>query len=155
MDHYKVCFETYLESFKAINENPNYKKCSQLEQLFRFKLESLMNWSYHDICTEVCGTENIDSKKILLSNIDFDGMSIQELEINFKAFYTTHFFLSTSAYCKVLETIQAIFTYFFKICCCYECWPDRKLFVFLQSKLFCVYRKKIVNSLAPVLIDSE
>ena len=92
MDHYRVCFKTYLESFKELDTNPDYKKCSRLEQLFQFKLESLMNWSYHDICTEVCGTENIGFKETLLSNIDFDGMSIQDLEINFGIFYTPQFF---------------------------------------------------------------
>ena len=155
MEHYSECFQAFQESFRLFELQTNVKKCNQMDRLFRFKLESLMIWSLQDLTSEVtCKNSGTYEGKNLLDSIDFDCDSIEELQLKFESFYNQmaqvrkfdKLFMST------IQSVLAIFECYQKSCCCYECFPDRKLFVFVHSKLFCVYRKKISKGL-PIQID--
>ena len=152
MEHYRECFKTMLDSFTVIELDQ--KQCTRMETIFRFKLESLMLWSYHDLTTEVkCYTGFNSAAQSMLACTDFESESIEELQYKFGRFYNQFLYrelaqLSTykTLYKPTLKSVQQIFEQFQKICCCYECFPDRKLFVYYPSKLSCLYRKKPFNS---------
>ena len=87
----------------------------------------------------------------ILRETNFDQCSLEEIENLFCQISTLKY--KYVDYVKLCRTIRDIFENLRQICCCFEFWPDRKLFAWKEQKQYCFYRKKCLNPYKPIDLE--
>ena len=147
MEHYTKIFDSLWQYSKTV-EDLDYKDCCVFEKLFKFKLESFVRWICLDTCSDVCPPPKLKEDLKFLQKTNFDLCSLEEIENLFCQISTMEY--KDVDYVKIGRVIRNIFENMRQICCCYECWPDRKLFVCKETKQYCFYKKKCLNPCQPI-----
>ena len=136
MEHYTETFN-FLWQYSKTVENLDYKDCCVFEKSFKFKLESFVRWICLEARSDVCPPPKLKEDLKILQKTNFDSCSLEEIENLFCRISTMEY----KDYVKIGLVIKSIFENLRQICCCYECWPDRKLFVWKEAKQYCFYKK--------------
>ena len=142
MDHYEAEFKV-IWNYSKIVEDIDYKDCCAFENHFKFKLESFVRWICEDAKSDVAPPPKLEKDLKMLKEANFDLCSLEEIEIMFGQIYTLKY--KYDVYEKVCKQIRDVFKNLRHICCCFECWPDRKLFAWKEQKQYCFYSKKCLN----------
>ena len=131
MEHYTTAFIS-LWNYSTIVEDLDYKDCCIFEESFRFKLELFVRWVCVDARSDVCPPPKLEKDLKILQETNFDLCSLEEIENLFGQISTLKY--KYVDYVKLGRVIRDIFENLRQICCCYECWPDRKMFDWKETK---------------------
>ena len=147
VEHYSEKFD-FLWQYSKTLEDLDYKDCCAFEKSFRFKLESFVRWICLEAHSDVFPPPKLKENLKILQQTNFDLCSLEEIENLFFQMSTVE--NKDVNYVKIGRVIRSIFENLRQICCCYECWPDRKLFVWQEAKQYCFYKKKCLNPCQPI-----
>ena len=150
MDHYEAEFKLIWNYLKIV-EDMDYKDCCAFENHFKFKLESFVRWICEHARSDVAPPPKLEKDLKMLKEANFDQCSLEEIEILFGQIYTLKY--KYDVYERVCSQIGDVFENLRHICCCFECWPDRKLFAWREQKQYCFYRKKCPNPYNPIKLE--
>ena len=143
VEHYTKKFNSLWQYSKTL-EDLDYKDCCVFEKSFKFKVESFVRWICMEARSDVCPPPKLKEDLNILQKTNFDLCSLEEIE-NLFCQISSDIEYKDVNYVKIGRVIRTIFENLRQICCCYECWPDRKLFVWKESKQYCFYKKKCLN----------
>ena len=150
MDHYEAEFNLIWDCSQIV-EDIDYKDCCAFEDHFKFKLESFVRWICEDSKSDVAPPPKLEKDLKMLKEANFDLCSLEEIEIMFGQIYTLKY--KYDVYEKVCRQIRDVFENLRHICCCFECWPDRKMFAWSEQKQYCFYKKKCLNPYNPIKLE--